>query len=153
VPASTRRGSAGDGGASAGSSSCSEKAGAGPGGCWASSSSFAPVVPPGSGGLGDDGVREPDDLRRRAVVAHEPHLLRAGEAAAELEQVGRRGAGEAVDRLVGVADDAQVVATAEPGVEQPLLQRRDVLVLVDDEGAVARPELLATPACSSSAPR
>jgi hypothetical protein len=46
---------------------------------------------------------------------------------------------------VGVADDAQVVAPAEPGVEQPLLQRRDVLVLVDDERAVARPELLRHP--------
>ena len=43
---------------------------------------------------------------------------------------------------MGVADDAQVVAVAEPGVEQPLLQRRDVLVLVDDEGAVAAAELL-----------
>ena len=31
---------------------------------------------------------------------------------------------------------------AEPGVEHPLLQRRDVLVLVDDEAAVAVAELL-----------
>ena len=39
---------------------------------------------------------------------------------------------------MGVADHAQVVALAEPGVEQLLLQRVDVLVLVDDEVAVLR---------------
>ncbi len=55
----------------------------------------------------------------------------------------RRGrAGEAVDRLVGIAHHAQVVAAAEPGVEQALLQRRDVLVLVHHEVAVARADLL-----------
>ena len=64
----------------------------------------------------------------------------------------RAGAGEGVDRLVGVADDGEVVALAEPGVEHALLQRRDVLVLVDDEAAVAVAELLAPRrACSSSA--
>ena len=55
-------------------------------------------------------------------------------------------AGEGVDRLVRVADDGQVVAAAEPGVEHALLERRDVLVLVDDEAAVAVPELLGDPA-------
>ncbi len=54
--------------------------------------------------------------------------------------LGRR-AGEAVDGLVGVAHHAQVVAAAEPRVEQALLQRRHVLVLVDDEMAVAGADL------------
>ena len=35
-----------------------------------------------------------------------------------------------------VADDAHLVAVAEPLVEQRLLQRADVLVLVDDEVVV-----------------
>ena len=48
----------------------------------------------------------------------------------------RAGAGERVDRLGRVADDADVVALAEPEVEQPLLEGVDVLVLVDDEVAV-----------------
>ena len=63
-----------------------------------------------------------------------------------------RGAGEGVDRLVGVADHAQVVAVAEPGVEQALLQRRDVLVLVDDEVPVAAADLLGDVGHGSMAP-
>ncbi len=54
----------------------------------------------------------------------------------------RRGPGERVDGLVGVADDGQVVAVAQPGRKHALLQRGDVLVLVDDEAAVAIAELL-----------
>ena len=50
------------------------------------------------------------------------------------------GAGERVDRLVVVADDAEVVAVAEPEVEQRLLQQVHVLVLVDGERAVLRTE-------------
>ena len=37
------------------------------------------------------------------------------------------------DGLVGVAHDAEFVPAAEPEFQQPLLQRGDVLVLVDDE--------------------
>ena len=74
------------------------------------------------------------------------------EAPTKAEQVVGRGAGEGVDRLVGVADHAQVVAAAQPGVEQALLQRRDVLVLVDDEVPVPAPDLLGdvggTPRCA-----
>ena len=54
----------------------------------------------------------------------------------EAEQEVGRGAGEGVDRLVRVADDADLLAAAEPLVEQRLLQRADVLVLVDDEVVV-----------------
>jgi hypothetical protein len=54
-------------------------------------------------------------------VQADEHRLR--ESSPESEQVLRRCAGEGVDRLVGVADHAQVVAIAEPGVEQTLLQR------------------------------
>ncbi len=50
-------------------------------------------------------------------------------------QVIRGRAGEGVDRLVLVADDAQVVALAEPQLQEPLLERVRVLVLVDAEPA------------------
>ena len=43
------------------------------------------------------------------------------------------GARERVDRLVVVADDAELIAAVEPPVEQGLLQRVHVLVLVDRE--------------------
>ena len=52
------------------------------------------------------------------------------------QMLGRR-AGERVDRLVVVADDAELVARAEPELEQRLLEQVDVLVLVDGERAVA----------------
>ena len=89
----------------------------------------------------DQPVGQIDDLRRRAVVTLQPDHDRAREAAREAEQVRRRRAGEAVDRLVGIADDAEVVAVTEPGIEQALLQRRDVLVLVDHEVPIARAHL------------
>ncbi len=53
--------------------------------------------------------------------------------ALESEQERRGGAGEGVDRLRRVAHDADLVAVAQPEVEQALLQRTDVLVLVDHE--------------------
>ena len=49
------------------------------------------------------------------------------------------GAPEAVDRLVGVADDDQVAAVAGDGPEQGDLARVGVLVLVDEDMGEARP--------------
>ena len=85
-------------------------------------------------------VREREHLRRRAVVLLQPHDRRLREPRREPEQPLRRGAGEAVDRLVVVADRAEVVARPEPELEQRLLQQVDVLVLVDGEGRVALAE-------------
>ncbi len=93
-------------------------------------------------GRGDHPVGQRHHLRGGPVVAFQPDHRGVGKPPREVEQVARRGPGERVDGLVGVADDGQVVAIAQPGVEHPLLQRRDVLVLVDDEAAVAVPELL-----------
>ena len=84
-------------------------------------------------------ARGGDDLGRRAVVAPELHDADIGGSAptgttrrnpARYDGVG---AGEPVDRLVGVADDAQVGAVAEPGAHQPELRRAGVLELVDEE--------------------
>ena len=85
-------------------------------------------------------VREVEDLRRRAVVLLEAHDRRVGEPFGEAEQVLGRRAGERVDRLVVVAHDAEVVARAEPSVEQPGLERVHVLVLVDGEGVEPGPD-------------
>lgn len=52
------------------------------------------------------------------------------------------GTGEGVDGLAGVTDDAEAVALTEPQVQQPLLERADVLVLVDDEVLVLGADLL-----------
>ncbi len=82
--------------------------------------------------LRDEAVRELEDLRRRAIV-----LLQAEDLALHAQEVLRRRAGERVDRLVVVADDAQLVAAPEPALEERLLEQVDVLVLVDREGAIA----------------
>ncbi len=84
----------------------------------------------------EHGVRDRHDLRCGAVVADELDAFRVREAAAEGREDLRRGPGEGVDGLPRVADDADLVAAAEPEVEQRRLQRVDVLELVDDEPAV-----------------
>src|SRR5664280_2166101 len=79
-----------------------------------------------------DSVRDLDDLWRRPVVADELDLARARVARREAEQVLRPGAGERVDRLGRVTHDAHILIRPEPQVDQPLLDRAHVLVLVDD---------------------
>ena len=82
-------------------------------------------------------VRELEHLRARAVVLLEPHHCGVRVARGDAEQPAGRGSREAVDRLVVVADDAEVVAVAEPELEERLLKQVHVLVLVDGERAVA----------------
>src|SRR5439155_11945122 len=83
-------------------------------------------------------AREREHLRCRAVVLLEPDDRGA---LREREQVLGAGAGEAVDRLVVVADRAEIFPLAEPELEQRLLEEVHVLVLVDGERAVAGAEL------------
>jgi len=66
-----------------------------------------------------------------------------GKSLRHAEQVLGPGPGEAVDRLVVVTDDAKVVTLAQPEIEQGLLEQVHILVLVDRERAVLRPEGLA----------
>ena len=87
--------------------------------------------------LRDEPVRELEHLGRRAVVRLEPNDGGVRIAIGQLEQVARRRSGERVDRLVVVADGADVVALAEPELEQRLLEQVHVLVLVDGERPVA----------------
>ena len=97
----------------------------------------------GSAEVRDEPVGELEHLRRRAVVLLEPDDESVRVAARDVEQVLRPGAGERVDGLVVVADDAEIVTVAEPMLEQLLLQQVDVLVLVDRERAVLRAERVA----------
>ena len=90
---------------------------------------------------GDHPVGQRHHLRGGAVVTFQAHHGGVGKAAGEVQQVARRGPGERVDGLVGIADDGEIVAVTEPRVEHPLLQRGDVLIFVDDETAVAIAEL------------
>ena len=81
------------------------------------------------------GDRAPDldDALARAEVLGERDLPDAGVAVAEGDDVGDLAAAPLVDRLVVVADDAQVRAELRQAADQSLLQRVDVLVLVDDD--------------------
>ena len=72
---------------------------------------------------------EPDKARRRVSLG-------------EPDEVVARRPGERVDRLVLVTDDGEVVPPAQPRVEERLLERVRVLVLVDREPAVAVADLV-----------
>jgi hypothetical protein len=91
---------------------------------------------------GSEAVREGEDLGCRAVVRLEANDRRPGIAGRHLLEVARRRPRERVDRLVIVADGAEVVSAAEPELEERLLQEVHVLVLVDRERAKARAEVV-----------
>src|SRR5919201_1832834 len=95
-----------------------------------------------AGGAGQQPVGHGQHLRGGAVVVLQPHQVGVGEAPCEAGQVVGGRAGEGVDRLVLVADHRQVAPLPQPGVQQGLLQRVGVLVLVDREPAVAAADLL-----------
>ena len=85
---------------------------------------------------GQQAVRELHHLRVGAVVAGQLDRVRPAVASRELQQVAAGRAGEGVNRLGGVAHHADVVAAAQPHVQQALLQRGDVLILVYHKVAV-----------------
>ncbi len=86
---------------------------------------------------GDEPVGQVDHLWRAAVVLAQADDAGIGVSVREGGQVVAAGAGEGVDRLVRVADDAQVAPIAQPQPEQVLLEPVRVLVLVDAEPRVA----------------
>ncbi len=85
----------------------------------------------------EDPVGQAQDLRRRPVVGLEPDDPRRRVSSREPDEIVARGAGERVDRLVLVADDREVVAAAEPRLEQRGLQRVGVLEFVHREPAIS----------------
>ena len=72
----------------------------------------------GAAEVGHEPVGECEHLRRRAVVLLEPRDDRMREPLRHREQIVGARTGEPVDRLIIVADDAEVVSLAEPQVEQ-----------------------------------
>ena len=107
--------------------------------------------------LGDDGVRGREDRLRRPVVLLQQHDRRVGVVALEVLDVADVGAAEGVDRLVGVADHAQLGGSDRPRRGDPaaaparcsdqlahedVLRVVGVLVLVDEHVAEAPPVVL-----------
>ena len=92
--------------------------------------------------LRDDGVGGRQDRLRRAVVLLQLDDRGAGEVLLEVEDVVDVGSAKAVDRLVVVADDADVAALAGKQLKQPVLRVVGVLVLVDEDPAELPPVAL-----------
>ena len=91
-------------------------------------------------------ARSSRDPKRRVVPSATTGAGLAGggrELAGEVEDAAHVGAPEAVDRLVGVADDRQVAAVAGESAQQRHLAGVGVLVLVDEDVGEARPQLVA----------
>ena len=93
-------------------------------------------------GRGEQPVRQVEHLGTRAVVLDERDDAGTRVAIREPAEVRRRGPRERVDRLVLVADDADVAALPEPELEEASLERGRVLVLVDGEPRVSLVDLL-----------
>jgi hypothetical protein len=89
----------------------------------------------------DDLVRGLEDLAGRAVVRFEANDLGAVEVLVEGEDLRDVGAAPTVDRLIVVADDAQVSMFAGDGLDDVVLRTVRVLVLVDHHEAKAACEL------------
>ncbi len=81
--------------------------------------------------VGHHGRRAFQDRAQRAVVALELHDLGLGKVALEVEDVADVGAAPGVDRLIRVADDAEVPVLPRQLVHQLVLHPVRVLVLVD----------------------
>src|SRR4029077_6927353 len=81
----------------------------------------------------DDPSGGGEDLRGRAVVLLESDDQRAGEIALEFEDVADLGAAPAVDRLVVIADAAQILVLLRQQPQPQILRDVGVLVLIDQE--------------------
>src|SRR4051794_6969005 len=85
----------------------------------------------------DDTAGGGQDFRRRTVVLFEPDDQRAGKIALEFENVADLGAAPAIDRLVVVADAAQIAMALRQQPQPEILREIGVLVLVDQQIAEA----------------
>jgi hypothetical protein len=85
----------------------------------------------------DDRVGGIEDRLRRAVVAVQDDDLGVGVVGLEVQDVLDRGAAEAVDALLGVADDHDVAVGTGEELDEVVLGPVGVLVLVDHQVAEA----------------
>ena len=90
-----------------------------------------------AGVMRDETVGSGEDVRRRAVVLLKPDDLGAGEILLEAKDVGDLGAAPGIDRLVVVADDAEVAARLGEELQPFVLGLVGVLIFVDEKVAEA----------------
>ena len=97
--------------------------------------------------MGDEAGRGGEDVRGRAVILLEPDDLRAGEVLFEAQDVGDLGPAPGIDRLVVVADAAEVAARLGEQFQPVILGCVGVLIFVDEDveealaiGCPARPD-------------
>ena len=83
--------------------------------------------------VGDEAGGGGEDVRGRAVILLEPDDLRAGEILLEAQDVGDLGAAPGIDRLVVVADAADVLALLGEQPEPEILGLVGVLIFVDED--------------------
>ncbi len=96
-----------------------------------------------AGVVPDEGVRGVEDGLGGAVVFLEADDLGIGEEFLELQDVGDFRAAPAVDGLVVIADDADVVGRADELLEEAHLEGVRVLELIDGDAGVDFPEVVA----------
>ena len=85
--------------------------------------------------MGDEPVGCGENVGRRAVVLLQADDLRAGEVAFEAQDVGDFGAAPGIDRLVVVADAAQIAARLGEELQPFVLRLVGVLIFVDEDVA------------------
>ena len=80
-------------------------------------------------------------LRTAAISSWQSHQRGLRVALREASEVAAVGTGEGVDGLGWIAHHANIVVVAQPALQQPLLQGRDVLVLIHGHMAQARAQV------------
>ena len=80
-----------------------------------------------------DRVRTPNDLGGGAVIAYQADHRRFRKTSTKPSEVAGLGASEGVDGLRRITDDAQLRSVAAPQIEQRLLERADILILIDNQ--------------------
>ena len=93
--------------------------------------------------MSDQTVGGVQDRVGRAVIVFEANDFRVGEETLELKDVGRFRSAPAIDRLIVIADHADMKRCAHELLQQAHLERVGVLELVDRHACEALAELLA----------
>ena len=85
----------------------------------------------------DEAVGSGEDVRRRAVILLKADDLRAGEVLFETQDIGDFGTAPGIDRLVVVADAAEVPLRIRQELQPFVLRLIGVLIFVDEDVAEA----------------
>lgn len=73
------------------------------------------------------------DLRRGAVILRQADQPQGGKIGGQPIEAAGVGASEAIDRLIGIADDKEAFAAPAPSSDQPVLQVVDILEFIHQE--------------------